>query len=1199
MEWTSDQSKAIEYNGSDILVSAAAGSGKTAVLVERIIRKLLDKNKPIDIDRLLVVTFTEAAAAEMKEKIIRALQNDGSSMANHQLKLSGGADITTIDSFCLHCVKNNFHNLGIDPGFTICDKAEAELLKEEVCSDLFDSLYKAENEEDKKRFINLTKLYSSNRNDYALRELVLCIYRFIQTFPEPYKWLDEKAMMYQVLGDEIFDSIWVKDIIENIRKTGSKYFDEFTRLLEKMTEILGEAMPYDAARRKFSFQEADNAKDWEKQWLCMVMAADAAKRLSDVYSDGKNNYNIWQDAFKVCSEIFAPKYFPAIQIRGKSRENELLMSFNAERKELIESFRDENENLVNQSAEDLKEQFNKLGSVINDVVWLVKTFGDRYIAQKEKKGIFEFADIEHMTYKLFCDKDIQSEYRDKYDEILIDEYQDTNGLQDAIFNAISKNNIFMVGDLKQSIYRFRGGDPFIFKDKSARFSSGKGGKRIALSQNFRSRKEVLNSVNSLFSCVMSDRVGDVIYDGEERLNREKDYYTDNGCNHKSEIHLIPIMSDSDEDEQTEIVNTRLEAAHIAGQIRKMIDEKYQVMCGMNDDESPVYRDIQSRDITILSSSVRNIGDIYTEELAKQGIKAYIESEGYFDRKEVQLILSLLRLINNNRQDIPLIAVMRSPIGGFTDDELAKIRLFKRDTQCFYDALIIYDGDNEELKLKCSEFIKSLERWRDYMQYKTVAGLLWSLYEETGLYDFMGAFEGGEEAQANLRLLYERAKQYEESGFKGLFNFIKYTERLENRSDDIGSAKIIGENHDVVRIMTIHKSKGLEFPVVFLAGAGKRMRKSGGTDEVRMMNLHKDAGFGMMYIDPENSYYSETIAHKYVKRLNSEEQQSENLRRLYVALTRPKEKLIVTVVMKFKDESAYNEQIYKWKSSVKNGKMSESAALNAGGFYAWLMPVALNDEENWEFKSVRENVMYSSDIYDILNYKYPYASCCRLPSKTTVSEIKRRDSDTTGYSVDYSMTKKPHFAETSKEANVIGTAHHQIMAYINMKNNMSEEYIYSEAERICEMGQISEEDKKNISVEFIKGFFEGKLGKRMVAAYEKGKLRREAPFEISVKANVYEPSLYGNDLYNDDEIIVQGAIDCYFEEEDGIVLIDYKTDSFKGDRSDPKEVQQFIEDKKYDYTIQVELYKEAIETITQKKVKEKYLYLFSTSSIVEV
>ncbi len=1205
MNWTADQQKAITQNGSDILVSAAAGSGKTAVLVERIIRKLLDEKNPMDIDRMLVVTFTEAAASEMKEKIVRALQNSGTERARMQLKLIGGADITTIDAFCLRCVRNNFHNIGIDPNFGICDKAEAELLKEEACETLFNGLYASEDEEEKERFIRITRMYSSNRNDYPLRELILCVYRFIQSFAEPEKWLDEKAAMYDTSDGKFFESVWVRDITEACKSTGEAYEKKYARLLEDMAAQYGINAPYDELVRDFPICSGDGHsmfEVWGKLWNAVILAKTAAQRLYASCDGSESLREMFDAAYIACGECFTSSYFPTFKKTKAVSENESWDSFGSRYRALTKEFKKAAQ-LVPTDADCTERQFAELSQTVNDIVWLVKKFTGIYMPMKEKKNAYEFSDVEHMTHTLFQIEDIQNVYRDKYDEILIDEYQDTNGLQDSIFRLISKNNIFMVGDLKQSIYRFRGGDPFIFKEKNARYSNGDGGVKIALSENFRSRLEILRSVNSVFGCVMSDSVGDVVYEGGERLNRINDYYTENGCNHKSEFHLIPILRDSDDSaensensEITETVNAQAEAAYIAKEIKRLIDEKYQVMSGTDENGAPVYRDIKSRDIAILSSSVRNVGDIYTEELAKQGISAYIESEGYFDRREISLMLSVLSVINNNRQDIPLIAVMRSPIGGFTDNELASIRINSRSGS-FYDAVKNNRGLNETLLNKCKAFIKRLDRWRDYMKYKSVAGLLWTLYEETGFYDFMGALEGGEEAQANLRLLYERAKQYEETGFKGLFNFIKYTERIKERSEDIGSAKIIGENHDVVRIMTIHKSKGLEFPVVFVAGAGKRSRTSGGTDSVSRLNLHKDAGFGMMYVNPDESFYSETIAYDYVKKLGIREQQSENLRRLYVALTRPKEKLIVTAVMKFKDENAYQECLEEWKDSVHDGKMDEETAVKASGFYDWLIPAVLNDTQNWEFKSVKGSVMYSEDICDILNYRYPYADCCRLPSKTTVTEMKRMKSSHSGYSADYSMIPKPRFAETAEAANEIGTAHHQIMAYIRLKQGMDEEYILSEAQRIRETGQISAEDEKNINAGFIGGFFRTELGKRMTAAYENGTLMREAPFEISISPKEYDSSV-GCDICGD-EIIVQGAIDCCFEEDGGFVLTDYKTDRFKGDINDTAAVDGFVESKREEYAVQLDLYKRAIEKITGKTVKEKYLYLFSVNKAVKM
>ena len=1180
MEWTSDQKKAIEESGSDILVSAAAGSGKTAVLVERIIRKLLDEENPIDIDRMLVVTFTEAAAAEMKEKIIRALQKSGSERADKQLRLAADADIMTIDSFCLKCVRNNFHNLGIDPEFGLCDSAEAELMKEETCEALFDALYRSENEEDKQRFIHLTELYSSNRNDYNLRDMLFVLYKFTRNFAEPDKWLDNNLKMYD---EELFQSVWVKDALDRSMSAAEYYGKLFKKLTVDMAAEYGFEGTYEEVMRQYPPMVSHTMSDvWGKQWDFAVMCAESANEIKEAYCSDPRE--MWDKLYLVYRKMSQAKYFPNVRKSGKMRENDKWDEYNERRKQLFNSFRSDTGELVMSSADETERRFKTLGSSLADIIWLLRKFDNLYMALKEKRGAYEFHDIEHMTYRLFCNEDIRNEYKNMYDEILIDEYQDTNGLQDAIFGAISENNMFMVGDLKQSIYRFRGGDPFIFKKRSAEYLKGEGGVRIALSQNFRSRREILDSVNSVFGGVMSDRVGDVVYEGDECLCREKDYYTENGCDHKSEFHIIPVISDSGDDVLEDIENERLEAAHIAAQIRSMLDNGYRVFCGTDEDGNAQYRNMLSRDVAILASSVRNIADIYTEELEKQGIAAYVENNGYFDRKEVKLMLSLLSLINNVCCDIPLIAVMRSPIGGFSDDELSKIRMEAEHTEYFYDAV------KRNNRPKCKNFINMINRWREYMKYKNVAGLLWSIYEESGFYDFMGAFEGGAEAQANLRLLYERAKEYEESDFKGLFNFIKYIERMENRAEDMGAAKIIGENHDVVRIMTIHKSKGLEFPVVFLAGAGKRNSSSSKNEAIKYMNLHKDGGIGLMYVDSDKGYYTDTPAYRYIKRICREERQSENLRKLYVGLTRPKEKLIVTAVMKFASEDTYSERMKNWKSSVHNGKMDEETSVGATGFFDWLIPVALNNPSEWEFKRIESTAGFATEIYRILNYKYPYSDYCRLPSKTTVTEIKRLSSEK-AFEPEYTMSEKPKFALNAEEAAAIGTAHHQVMAYIRMKKGMDEEYVKEEVSRICDMGEISREDAENISTKLICDFFNGGLGSRMAAAYANGRLHREAPFEIAVGADVYNPMLSAD---NGDEIIVQGAIDCYFEESDGIVLVDYKTDRLKGD-----DKEAFANAKAEEYAVQLELYKKAIEKILKKPVTEAYLYLFSINRAVRV
>lgn len=1192
MEWTDDQKKAIYEGGSDILVSAAAGSGKTAVLVERIIEKLLDKDNPVDIDRLLVVTFTEAAASEMKEKIIARIKKSNHPRKREQLRLAGSADITTIDAFCNKCVRNNFHVLGIDPGYNI-NTDDIELMREEAAQKLFDSLYNTENEEDKEKFYHLLSLYSSNRSDYMLTKLVLNIYDFVQSYAEPFEWLDEKADMYDVSDGKFYSSVWFSYVVENVRQASEECVGDFKELLEKMAEeISGTKMNYEMLIANYPDDGSDHLmnESWGVLWGAVIKAAAVSEAFCSISGEGKDLWDNLHDFYAKASFIMPDGR------RHKVKDNHKWVEYNNKYKNCKGKLEEKAGSLLEQDISEIEMQFDEMNVVLHELVWLIKEFDTVYKAEKEKKNVLEFSDIEHLAYELFKNPDVKKEYTDKYDEILIDEYQDTNGLQDAIFRSISKNNIFMVGDLKQSIYRFRGGDPFIFKEKSRNYASGSGGKRIALSQNFRSRKEILESVNAVFGCVMSDEVGDVVYEGDECLNREKDYYTENGCSHTSELHIIPLIKENEDKENIE--QTREEAAHVAEEIKKLIDDKYQVVDKDKSGDTLVYRNIKYGDITILSNAVKNIGDIYTEELGKLNIPVFVETEGYFNRREIQLMMSLLKIISNHRQDIPLIGVMRSPIGGFSDDELAAIRLKSMNAESYYDALCRYsdeDEPTEKLAKKCADFIKKLARWRGYIKYQPVAKLIWTLYEETGFYDFIGALEGGSEAQANLRLLYERAKQFEDSGFKGIFNFIRYIERMEKKDNDIAGAKLIGENHDVVRIMTIHKSKGLEFPVVFLVGAGKQFTFSNPDSESSAIHLHKDIGFGTRYINAEHSFYNEMITRKCVDNANRSEMLSENLRKLYVALTRPKEKLIVTVAGKYNSSEDFQCKIKEWESLVNNGVMNPLKASASLSFADWLVPAAMTDNNAWEIKTFERRSKNDFNVDDILSYKYPYMECCGLPSKTTVSDIKQNENETSGFSVNYSMVKMPAFMEKCEAANEIGTAHHQVMECISLSGEMTEEYIRSEIERIRNNGEISNDDAKNINVNFIKEFFDGPLGARMLAAEKAGKLHRESPFEIAVPLEIYDRSFKDDVRFENDKIILQGVIDCWFEEDGEIVLVDYKTDRL-GKNTDIKEFEQ---QKAEQYSIQLELYARAIEEIIKKTVKEKYLYLFSTESVVKL
>lgn len=1219
-KWTAAQQSAIDASQGqgNILVGAAAGSGKTAVLVERIITKLL--NGETDIDRLLVVTFTDAAAGEMKEKITDRLQKavdeekDKSveERLRKQLKLIGGADITTIDAFCLRVVKNNFHVLGIDPNFFISDSAEGELLRDDVLDALFNDLYIEGND----RFLELVEKYASNRDDRALKRLVVTIYEFVQSFAEPIKWLDEKAEVYE---EDMAHGAWAKRHIINdgCNKSGKAYNEEFTEIAVDMIKTaVGDGADTEAYLNSGSEEMIKYwGALWTGIWECINISAEFAA-VSD-----------WDSAHELYMKYIADKkgmdsLTPSKAPKKKEALDEDWKAYCERRNGFKKKLKAEMKKLVKYSAEEFNEEVHsvELAKTAHDIVWLVKEFDERYMAKKESRNMKEFSDIEHLTYKLFCENEvIRNEYRDKYDEILIDEYQDTNGLQDAIFTKISldNKNIFMVGDLKQSIYGFRGGDPTIFKWKSREYrQSASDGRNITLSQNFRSRQEILKSVNDIFCCIMSEEAGDVNYEGDELIVRdaEREAYPESVCDNTSELSLISIIGgDSDEDllEGSGSVSEKAEAAYVAGRIHELVESKYRIY----DKNLGRSRNIRYNDITILAKSVKYTSDVFINALSAYGIPAFVDLENYFERREIRLMLTLISLINNHLQDIELLSVMRSPIGGFSDNELAVIRLHEKNTQYFYYALKSYadSGADAVLREKCERFVANLKRWRGYVKQKSVANLIWTIYSETGFYDFMGVIEGGEEAQANLKLLYERAKKYEQSGFKGLFNFLRYIDKLQNRRDDLSGAKLIGENCDVVRIMTIHKSKGLEFPVVFLTGMGKRI-KGKSPDESRVL-LHKDLGFGLKYADAVNSYYKDNPMKNLVAAANSDELTAEAMRLMYVAMTRAKEKLIVTGVKKHMSDESRANKYDEWNNAVgADGKMTPANALKATLYMDWLYPAALKSD-NWIITDIgiddvtaqkeeeqafeKQTEKLTDELIEavgkILDFSYKYPKSGYIPSKTSVSALKRlyiaddeeiMEGKVNEYDLP-SLSGMPKFMRQSALGSEIGTAHHQLMAFLDfdgfVKADNKLEFVKSEIERLIAAGQIDADAVNDKMAERCVGFMESDLAKRMMAS---GKIFREKSFQVDIPAKLYDESL--GSVYDSETVILQGVIDCFFEEEDGVVLIDYKTDRVNT-------VEEIVEK----YRLQLDLYAEAIEKITKKSVKEKYLYLFSLQSVVKL
>lgn len=1230
--WTTEQSKAIyEPSGKkNILVSAAAGSGKTAVLVERIVNLITNSENPFPIDSILVATFTEAAATEMKERIInrinesyhKAFENgdiEQSKYLKEQMHLTSGADINTIDAFCLRVVKNNFHVLGIDPNFSIMDASENELLIDDTLTDLFALLYATENEEDEKRFQRLVTTYASNRDDEGLKKIIRKLYNFIQSFPNPIKWLYDKADMYD---NDISKSVWFKEIFLSSHKDKMlKRHDSFwNNLIKEMIEIVHKAYP----DTDFSVSPADIPECklyWGKMWDYICMCADSIEALKSAKS--------FDEVGSVYDTYIArTKLGTAVKTMDKKID-----ASPDEWKYYASKYNSMRENLLNSTSylpNGDTTHFNKyihskeLKQMIDDIVWITVQFSELYEIAKSKKNTKTFSDIEHLAYRLFNENEnIRNEYSLKYNEILIDEYQDTNGLQDSIFTLISRDNknIFMVGDLKQSIYRFRGGDPTIFKNKYNLNSDEI--EIIHLSQNFRSRMQVIDSINDVFKFNMSKEVGDVNYNDTASLQREesRECYIDTAENsstdYKSEFYYIGKPKDS-----AEFSSDNLEAVTVATRIKELVDSHFQIYDG-----NGKYRDLKYSDIVVLMRSTKVNGELLQETLQSYNIPSFLQKEEYFEKREIKLMLTLISLINNHIQDIPLISVMRSPIGNFTENELSKIRL-ENSSSTFYNAVKYYKASSDDLtaeekKLskKCKNFLKDLTRWRGYVKIKSIASLIWTLYEETGFYDFMGALEGGDEAQANLKLLYERARKYEVSGFKGIFNFIRYIERMEKKNEDLNGAQLINENHNVVRIMTIHKSKGLEFPVVFIMRTTKNMLAPNPKEEHRIQ-LHKDLGIGIDYINYENLYLKKLMFTKYIKHQNQSETLSEELRLLYVAMTRAKEKLIVVSSDKYKDMEEFEK---KFQDAVFDAKAKTPyiIASSAKKYSDWLIPsigISLNHwnviprflneisvsevtEEKNEVIELENIDEMRKKVQNLLEFHYVRPLSSTIPTKTSVTAIKEMaDEELTRKSdSDFEpiyMTQKPDFMRTEKLGTQIGTAHHQLMAFFDiekiktMNENDYADFVRDELIRITNDGQIDNNlvSDKNISDMICKNvtsFWKSDMGKSVLNA---NKVYRESPFEISIPAYEYDNTL--SDEYRNEEIILQGIIDLYFEDADGnIILVDYKTD--KCSSID----EQLAVAKRYKK--QLLLYAHAMEKILKKSVKDKYLYLFSPQSVIKL
>ena len=1230
--WTKEQEQAIYQKGSNTLVAAAAGSGKTAVLVERMIHKIIDDK--IDIDKILVVTFTNAAAAEMRERILDAIyekleQNPDDEHLQKQVTLLNLANICTIDSFCLEVVKNNFYELeNMSPNFRIADTTEIELLKEEVLEELFEEKYESEDSD----FEDLITTYTTYRDDTPLKELVKKIHGYIYSNPFPQKWLHEKIEMFNLeeqglLDKDFSETLWGSELLKDLEEETKNDII----ILEDVAETL------------------QNDKDLEPYLKIIQSDINQIKTL-------QKNLNNWDKAYETSGNIrlvdwSKKKVESEIKDEAKKMRDMVKASFNKKReKTLIADSK--------QCANDLFNMYKKLCKLEK----LINEYDKKFASKKREKNIVDFTDVEHFALHILINQDkkenvtptdIAKKYAQKFEEIAIDEYQDSNEVQEYILTSVSRgNNIFMVGDVKQSIYKFRQAMPELFLSKYKSYSkknateeSENKGTKIQLFKNFRSRDNVLDFTNLIFENIMSENLGDVDYTEEEYLNLGATDYEKNSQNLKTEIDIIDTKSDEPEDdtdiidddikygvtdteyddaesepkEKEHLQDIEIEARYIADKIENLIKEKYQVY----DRKAKTFRDIRPKDIVILLRSTKNKANIYEQELVKKNLPVFSDStQEYLDTIEIETIMSLLKIIDNPIQDIPLVTVLRSPIAEFTDDELVKIRLSDKHEnfyECMQKAKVNVDS---KLKEKIQNFLDLLDHWRKEQEYLALDELIWKLYLDTGYYNYVGLMQNGIQRQANLKVLFERAKQYESASFKGLYNFINFIEKLRLSSGDLGSAKIIGENDDVIRIMSIHKSKGLEFPVIFLANSNKQFNKQ----DIRKDDvlLHQKYGLGIKYIDYNMQLRYETVAREMIKGKIEIENLSEEMRILYVALTRAKEKIYITgtgkEIQKKLDTLQKNVDIYK----KENGKIKSSILKNCNSYLDWILQTYLynkqkteeiaeinviqkddikeiwqeikTDEEETDInKKIKEEIENSKTdkniaqkIKETLEYKYPFEETTNLPTKMSVSEIKKGKSREETINL-----AKPKFLQEEKDKKLTGaekgTLMHLCMQYLDINKEYDYAGLESFVEDLVAKNIITEKEKQAIYLQTLYTYTKSEIWQELKQAKL---MEREKPFYIMLPAKeIYElekeKSAINQD--NNDKILVQGIIDLYYiNKNNELILLDYKTDFANNENE--------LVDK---YKVQLEIYKRALEKAIGRKVDKVYIYSLYLQKIVEI
>lgn len=1274
MAWTKAQQKVIDTRNKDLLVSAAAGSGKTAVLVERIISMISEGDKPIDIDRLLVVTFTNAAAAEMRDRIGLAiekklLEEPDNAHLQKQVSLLQSAHITTIHSFCLNVIRNYFHRIDLDPSFKVADESEITLMKSDVVSGVLEEWY----EEERPDFHKFIESYSYSKSDDPIEELILKMYSFAMSAPWPEKWIKEAGDSFNINSIEAMNN--------------TKWMDD---LLHYVKTVIGDLI----VKNKMAID------------LCNGPAGPTAY-LTALVSDRElleniNKASTYEEFYQELSNI---SYGRLSNKREEGVDPDIKDRVKALRDEIKKAIKDLVNQFFYQAPEEMVTDIGAVADVMEVLLELTSDFMKGFADKKEEKNIIDFNDIEHFALRILVENnegtivptEAALELSEQFVEILIDEYQDSNLVQETILKSISRErnghpNRFMVGDVKQSIYKFRLAMPELFMEKYKSYSKEdylENGdenlyQRIDLDKNFRSRKIVLDYVNIIFEQIMQESVGGVAYDEKAALSYgelydkyDKGLSADEVISDKVELLLVTDEVNKDmkenagvktsvasefsqveddeepiEEDEDEIIYSKkeMEALVIARRIKELVNTDTGI--SVYDKKLKKYRMASYKDIVILLRSMTGWSEIFVNTLIREGISAYADTgTGYFQTVEIMNILNYLRIIDNPRQDIPLVGVLYSPIVGMTTRQLSKIRAFDKNSN-MYTAIMSYstDGDDDEIKKILTNFIEQLNEFRSMVNHTPIHELLSQVLNQTGYSYYVSAMPGGERRKANIDMLVSKAVQFEKGSYRGLFHFIRYIEKLHKYEVDFGEASTSGDQDDIVRIMSIHKSKGLEFPIVFVSGMSKQFNMQ---DVRSKIILHNELGVGPDYIDVESRTKVATLLKKFIQKKVQVENLGEELRVLYVALTRAREKLIMTGYLKSTESIPSADQSLH---VIKKG-FSFFELVSAKSYLDLVLPAMLNSIESKEDNNMDPNVIMDNNmkievvnkesiiseevnkqvfiikdremletikpgqVYDQelndeihrrLEYLYPYENESNLRVKMSVSELKKMgqfidheddslilypDTEETGYISNHDQTnvteqdveedKKdsiisditptvPNFI-SKKETDISGadkgTLYHKVLKLLDLSKISNKEDVNKQISDMVSEHKLEESQIKLLNLRYIYNFINSNTAKRMVKAQLEDRIYKEQQFVIGIKAKEA-----GYDVDSDELVLIQGIIDAFFEEDNQLVLVDYKSDWVSD--------EQTLIDR---YRVQLNYYQKALEQMFKKEVKEKVIY----------